>query len=126
VVGKNKDWKNEVNLGKVNNQHFVSIPFNKLISQLKYKGEEVGITVQEVSEPYTSKCSFLDLEEMKHQIVYLGKRIKRGLFRSAKGLLINADVNAAFNMIRKVTSNVFKSHEVQDLVINPVKVSLCF
>jgi len=107
VVGKNKNWKQEINLGSRNNQNFVSIPFTRLISQLKYKGEEVGIIVEETEESYTSKCSFLDSEIIGKSEKYLGKRVKRGLFKSLAGILINADVNGAYNILRKVIPNVF-------------------
>lgn len=53
-------------------------------------------------ESYTSKCSFLDSEPLRKHSIYKGKRIKRGLFRSAKKKLINADLNASLNILRKV------------------------
>lgn len=105
VVGKSENWKQEINIGKKNNQNFVSIPFATLINQLKYKGEEVGIIVEETEESYTSKCSFLDSEPIRKSEKYLGRRIKRGLFRSSLGKLINADVNGAYNILRKVIPN---------------------
>lgn len=107
VVGKNKNWKQEINIGSRNNQNFVSIPFARLINQLKYKGEEVGIIVTETEESYTSKCSFLDSEKIGKSEKYLGKRVKRGLFKSSLGKLINADVNGAYNILKKVIPNVF-------------------
>lgn len=107
VVGKNKNWKQEINIGSRNNQNFVSIPFARLINQLKYKGEEVGIIVTETEESYTSKCSFLDSEPICKSDKYLGKRIKRGLFKSFAGILINADVNGAYNILKKAIPNVF-------------------
>jgi len=100
VLGRNKLWKQEINLGKRTNQNFVSIPFYKLYQMIKYKAEEAGIRVIEIEEAYTSMCSFLDWESIEHHEVYMGKRIKRGLFRSAKGILINADVNGAYNHLR--------------------------
>nr|QNO54168.1 hypothetical protein KDLAIDDE_00005 [Methanosarcinales archaeon ANME-1 ERB7] len=90
VIGHNDNWKQKVNLGKKNNQNFVSIPYYLLIHDLNYKGEEVGIKVIEQEEAHTSKCSFLDGESIEHHEKYAGKRIKRGIFRSAKGILINA------------------------------------
>ena len=92
VIVYNKEWKQEVNLGKKNNQNFVQIPFLMWIQQIKYKAEERGVKVILVEEDHTSKCSFLDCEPIEHR-EYIGKRIK-GLFRSARGI-INADVNAA-------------------------------
>jgi putative transposase len=64
VIGKNDGWKQDVNMSKVNNQNFVPIPFNKLIEQIQYKGKMVGIDVILTEESYTSKASFLDLDEM--------------------------------------------------------------
>ena len=101
IVGHNKNWKQEVSIGKVNNQNFVQIPFDKLIHQLKYKGKLEGINVVEVEESYTSKCSFLDNESIEKHTSYLGRRAKRGLFVSKDGKKLNADVNGSFNMIRK-------------------------
>ncbi len=107
VIGHNDRWKQEVNIGKRNNQNFVTIPYNISTNQIKYKGEEVGIKTIEVNESHTSKCSFLDNEPICHQKTYLGKRIKRGLFISSKGLLINADVQGALNSIKKAFPKAF-------------------
>jgi len=107
VIGYNPEWKQQVNLGKRGNQNFVLIPYQQIISQLTYKALEEGIEVELVEENHTSKCSFLDNEAIEHHEKYLGKRIRRGLFRSAKGLLINADVNGAGNIVRKSEPNAF-------------------
>lgn len=101
IIGKNDGWKQKINLGAKTNQNFVGIPFYKFISMITYKANLVGITVDVVNESYTSKCSFLDDEDMKHHELYLGKRIKRGLFQTNIGLKINADINGALNIIRK-------------------------
>ena len=129
VIGHNNDWKNEVNMSKRNNQNFVYIPFATLIQQIQYKAEEVGISVIEMNESYTSKCDSLALEEIKKHEFYIGKRIKRGLFQSSIGKLINADVNGDLNILRKVIQDGF----VKDLLdkgnvflpnrINPIKVT---
>lgn len=107
VVGHNKQWKDSIAIGKQNNQNFVSIPHSQLISYLKYKCELVGIMFVECEESYTSKCDALALEDIKKNKVYLGNRIKRGLFQSSVGKLINADVNGALNILRKVISDSF-------------------
>jgi len=107
VIGKNKNWKQEISIGKRNNQNFVSIPFDVLIQQLKYKAEEVGIEVIENEESYTSKCSFLDNEEIGKKEIYAGRRIKRGLFKSSNGTLINADVNGGYNILKKAFPKAF-------------------
>ncbi len=108
VIGYNENWKQEAELGKRNNQNFVSIPYYLLVNMLQYKGEDAGITVKLQDESHTSKCSFLDNESIEHHEKYMGKRIRRGLFRSAKGILINADVQGAYNIIRKCEPNAFQ------------------
>ena len=71
VIGKNPQWKKEINIGKKNNQNFVSIPHAQFVSMLAYKAQLVGIQVCVTEESYTSKCSFLDLEPIQKQEVYL-------------------------------------------------------
>lgn len=99
-VGKNNGWKENINIGKTNNQNFVSIPYNMLISMLNYKCKLYGINMIQVNEAYTSKCSFLDNEQIAKHDTYCGKRIKRGLFQSNNGKIINADINGSFNIMR--------------------------
>ncbi len=65
IIGHNPDWKQKVNLGRINNQNFVYIPYNKLIEMLSYKAEMVGITVILTEESYTSKASFLDNDPLR-------------------------------------------------------------
>jgi putative transposase len=101
IVGHNKNWKQEVNIGRFNNQTFVQIPFDRLIQMLKYKGKLEGINVVEIEEGYTSKCSFLDNESIERHETYIGNRIKRGLFRSKSGRVLNSDVNGSLNIMRK-------------------------
>lgn len=101
VIGKNKEWKQEINIGKVNNQNFVNIPHSRLIDMLIYKCKMIGINTILEEESYTSKCSFLDKEAICKHEVYKGKRIKRGLFKSSLGKLINADLNGSLNILRK-------------------------
>ena len=107
IIGNNEQWKQEINLGKQTNQNFVCIPHARFIQMLTYKAQLVGIVVIVTEESYTSKCSFLDNEPIKKHKTYLGRRIKRGLFRAADGRLINADVNGASNIIRKAAPNAF-------------------
>ena len=102
VIGYNEEWKQNINIGKKNNQTFVNIPFYVFINQLEYKCKLEGINIILTEESYTSKCSFLDNESIEKQESYLGKRIKRGLFRSAKNKIINADLNGSLNILRKV------------------------
>lgn len=101
VIGYNKEWKQNINIGRVNNQNFVTVPYKELIDMVIYKSKQKGIKVELQEESYTSKCSFLDNEEVKKQSKYKGKRVKRGLFRSEGNKLINADINGSLNILRK-------------------------
>ena len=102
VIGYNEEWKQNINLGRRNNQSFVGVPFYVFIKQLEYKCKLEGINVITTEESYTSKCSFLDSEPLRKHSIYKGKRIKRGLFKTFKGKLINADLNGSLNILRKV------------------------
>ena len=102
VIGHNQDWKQGINIGKRNNQSFVSVPFARLVQLIQYKAKLQGIDVIVTEESYTSKCSFLDNEPIQKHANYQGKRIKRELFKSSNNTLINADVNGAYNILRKV------------------------
>jgi len=105
IIGYNEEWKQNINLGRTNNQSFTNIPFYTFINQLEYKCKLEGINVILTEESYTSKCSFLDGESLEEHENYLGKRIKRGLFKSAEGKLINADLNGSLNILRKVVGD---------------------
>ena len=118
IIGKNDGWKQSINIGKRNNQKFVSIPHAKFIGQLQYKAEMKGIEVHLTEESYTSKCSFLDNESIKKHDKYLGKRVKRGLFKSKNGTKINADINGSANIIRKVIPNAF-ANGIEGIVVFP-------
>lgn len=99
VIGYNQGWKDSINIGRKNNQKFTCIPYFKLISFLKYKCEMIGINLQINEEAYTSKCDSMSFEEVKKHDVYSGRRVKRGLFQSSIGKLLNADVNGALNIL---------------------------
>jgi putative transposase len=101
IIGYNVNWKNNVNMGRLNNDRFYKIPYRTLIKMIFNKGEEKGITVTENSESYTSKCDEVNLESVGFHENYSGNRKKRGLFQSFKGVLLNADVNGAINIMRK-------------------------
>lgn len=73
-------------------------------------------------ESYTSKCSFLDNEPVKKHEFYLGKRIKRGLFRSSNGIKINADVNGSANILRKEIPTAFDGYEIEGVVVHPIRI----
>jgi putative transposase len=118
VIGKNKNWKQVANMGRKNNQQFVQIPFARFIDMLTYKAKLAGISVVIQEESYTSKCSFLDAEPVKKHPKYVGQRIKRGLFRSASGKSINADLNGSYNILRKVSPNAFRNG-VEGAAVHP-------
>lgn len=123
IIGKNNGWKQDTSMGKVNNQKFVMIPYEKLIQKLVYKCALVGITVIVVTEEYTSKCSFLDQEVIGKHDVYLGKRVHRGLFKSSQGKQINADLNGSLNILRKCKPNAFDANGVVGVVVHPKIIS---
>ncbi|MED4871365.1 transposase [Geobacillus stearothermophilus] len=123
VIGKNDNWKQEVDLGKRLNQAFVQIPYDMFIEQLQYKCEEVGIKVVLTEESYTSGTSFLDGEAPIKENYDKNRRIKRGLFKSNKGILINADVNGAYNIMRKVFPKTF-ANGVEGVGLHPVKLNV--
>lgn len=101
VIGYNKGWKQDIKIGKRNNQNFVQVPFQRLINMLIYKCNEQGISVVLQEESYTSKCSFLDKESIKKHNRYEGRRVKRGLFKTKNGDIINADLNGSLNILKK-------------------------
>lgn len=105
VIGRNKGWKTDLNLGSRNNQQFKMIPFLLIYNMLSYKLEMAGINYVEIEESYTSKCSFIDKEELTHHDSYAGRRIKRGLFKSKDGYKYNADINGSLNILRKYLTN---------------------
>lgn len=110
IIGHNDGWKQKSAMGRRNNQFFSHIPHQKLIEMIQYKAAKEGITVLLTEEAYTSKASFLDQDPLPcydeaRTWAFSGKRIFRGLYQSAKGL-IHSDVNGAANIMRKVFPNV--------------------
>lgn len=132
IIGKNEGWKQNLNIGKKNNQTFVNIPYSRFIEMLKYKSEVLGIKVITTEESYTSRASFLDNDDIpsyKEWVTHTfsGRRIKRGLYKSKEGILINADVNGALNIIKKVVPNAFdvvKAKGNRGFVTNPLVLSV--
>lgn len=126
VIGNNIGWKNEINIGKRNNQNFVNIPYKIFINQLIYKCKKIGIEVIIIEESYTSKASFLDSDIIPNYgeeniPKFSGKRIKRGLYLSSSGKKINADVNGAYNILVKQFPNSIKDRKI--LKYSPIKVA---
>ena len=120
IIGYNKDWKQDTNMGKINNQKFVFIPHSKFVTMLQYKCRLKGINVLLTEESYTSKSSFLDRDPLKKSESYGGKRICRGLYRTKNGTLINSDVNGALNILRKEVWDVELPPD-RGFVLNPNK-----
>lgn len=122
IIGYNKEWKNGSQLGKINNARFNKIPYCKLIEKIKNKFINENKIVILTEESYTSKCDALMLEEICKKDKYGGSRIKRGLYSSSSGKLINADLNGAINIMRKIYPNI---KEINGYVMyNPRKINI--
>lgn len=117
IVGHNKNQKQNIDIGTKNNRQFCSMPIEILRNQLKYRCQKEGIQYLETEESYTSKASFLDqdilpeYEEGKHY-AFSGKRTSRGKYRSKDGIVINADLNGAANIGRKLFPELFDAKNV--------------
>lgn len=120
IIGYNEDWKQNINLGKRINQQFVQIPYKTFIDKIMYKCEDYGIKVILTEESYTSKIDHLAGEKMQKHTKYKGKRIHRGLFLSSTGIVINADVNGALGIMRKVFSESAKQIVGSGVAFTPV------
>lgn len=123
VIGKNDGWKQESSLGKTTKQNFIQIPYETFISKLAYKCEEYGIKLIKTEESYTSGTSFLDDEFPNRENYDKSRRTHRGLFVSNNGIKINADVNGAYQIMRKVFSNV-KANEIVGAYSHPVIINI--
>ena len=131
IVGYNADFKRNSNLGKTNNQNLVQIPLGNLRQQLKFLCWKYDIEYIEQEESYTSKSSFLDKDELPehkaeqhYEGKFSGKRIKRGLYQSKNGTILNADVNGAANILRKCKQNVDFNKLYKGLLISPVRIRM--
>src|SRR5215472_6152909 len=115
-------------MGKRNNQNFVQVPHARFIAMLTYKAELVGIQVHLTEGSYTSQASFLDADPLPIYgaadiPTFSGKRVTRGLYRAANGRRINADVNGAYNTMRKVLPDSFGQGRAGTTVC-PVRLSV--
>jgi putative transposase len=134
IIGKNPLWKQEAGMGKRNNQNFVSIPHARFIDMIMYKASLVGIQVEVREESYTSKASFVDLDPIpdykpndEEQHVFSGKRIGRRnrQYRTKDGREICADVNGAYNILRKSRPDAFsKAKGIAGYVVHPVRLAV--
>ncbi|MDO9592096.1 MAG: transposase, partial [Erysipelotrichaceae bacterium] len=129
VVGKNEAMKQGINIGRRNNQGFVQLPHARFIDLLRYKCAEAGIRLTVTEESYTSKASALDGDDLpvysktNEKPRFSGTRIHRGLYRSKDGTLVNADVNGAANIIRKVYPQALSAEGVAGLVTAPLVIT---
>ncbi|WP_293062164.1 transposase [Okeania sp. SIO2B3] len=129
VVGVNPGIKRNINLGQKTNQKFVQIPHNVFRLKLKAMCDRYGVTYTELEESYTSKASFLDNDEMPvynadkpTEYSFSGKRIKRGLYKTKQGKLINADANGAANIGVKSNLNGFIPDRLEASLAMPLRV----
>ena len=111
VIGYNPTLQKDSNIGRINNQTFVNIPFGRLKDKLSYLSEYYGIHLIKQEESYTSKASFFDKDDIPvynddhpKEYSFSGTRVKRGLYQTSNGMCINADINGALNILKK--SNV--------------------
>jgi putative transposase len=129
IIGKNDGWKQAIELGKRTNQNFVFVPHARFIAMLQYKAELVGIQVMVTEESYTSQASFLDGDPLPVYTptnptpVFSGRRVKRGLYRASDGRRLNADVNGAYNILRKVVPDAF-GNGIAGVGVHPVRIAL--
>lgn len=131
VIGNNKSWKRSSNMGKKNNQNFIGIPHKTMIDMIQYKANLVGISVIRTNESYTSQTSALDHEKpcwengiksrKKQGKSPINRRTYRGLFKANDGRMINADVNGALQIIRKVFPKYSLNDGIAGAVLRPVK-----
>lgn len=134
IIGYNKGWKQDSNIGKVNNQNFQQLPFLTFVQQIEYKAKLKGISVERITEAYSSGTSFLDREPLTKKYYNKSRRIHRGLFKTNNNLLINADVNGSYQIMKKYLQKQKKSYVIEGLqdmlfsnisyALSPVKVSV--
>lgn len=126
VLGYNEGWKQDTNIGKINNQKFTNIPYYLFRQKLESKCELLGINLILTEESYTSKTSFIDNECPVKQNKYLGNRIKRGLFQTLNKIKVNADANAAAQILIKVFPNLDQKSrkEIEVFIVSPEVISM--
>lgn len=131
IIGHNIGQKQSVNIGKLNNQKFVQIPFDQLRAYLKCLCEQYGIAYIETEESYTSKASFLDGDDIPvfnasnpYTGSFSGKRVKRGLYHTKENILVNADINGACNIAKKSKQNLRVEGLRRGLLASPLRISV--
>ena len=129
IIGKNVNQKQDINIGKKNNQNFVNVPLFRYLDMIKYKAMLEGIEVIFQEESYTSKSSFLSLDDIPvygepHNVKFSGYRSSRGLYKDKSlNRYINADVNGSYNIMRKAIPNVF-TDGIEGIGVCPVKLNV--
>ena len=123
VIGNNKEWKQKSTMSKKVNQSFVGIPHMRFIRMIMYKAQSAGLNVILTEESYTSGTSFLDNEMPVKSNYNKSRRIHRGLFVSNNAIRINADVNGAYQIMRKVFPKV-TADGIEGVALHPVRVSI--
>jgi putative transposase len=131
IIGKNDNWKQDINIGSKNNQNFVNIPHSRFIEMISYKCEMSGINIILQEESYTSKASFLNLDKIpifsktksnKHE--FSGYREHRGMYKLRGDYRrINADVNGSYNILRKAIPNAF-SNGIEGIGVYPIVITM--
>lgn len=131
VAGYNPDFQRKSCIGKLMNQTFVNIPYGKLLDKLSYLCELNSISFMKQEESYTSKASFWDKDTMPVyctpctcEYTFSGKRIHRGLYKTAGGKLLNADVNGALNILRKSNVVSLEALYTRGEVDTPVRIRI--
>lgn len=124
VIGNNKGWKQKSSMSKKVNQSFVGIPHMRFVQMIQYKAQNAGLNVILTEESYTSGTSYLDNEESIKENYNKARRVYRGLFVSNEGIRINADVNGAYQIMKKVFPKV-KADGIEGVALHPVVVNAC-
>jgi putative transposase len=128
IIGRNVGWKLEVDMQKANKQNFIQIPYSTFIEMIRYKAEREGVQVIDREESYTSKSSFLNHDPIpafgeEHQTIFSGYRSTRAFYKiKGSKVLIHADVNGAFNIVRKHVKNAFEGLEKNQFLQAPQKI----
>jgi IS605 OrfB family transposase len=129
VVGYIEDQQNGCDIGPANNQNFVNLPFGEIRKKLEYLCKLYGINFVLQEESYTSKASFFDGDDIPvygetidTPPTFSGKRVKRGLYRSANGYEFNADVNGALNILCKSKVVCLQALYSRGVVATPLRI----
>ncbi|HEY9851847.1 MAG TPA: transposase [Leptolyngbyaceae cyanobacterium] len=129
IIGYNPGIKQEINIGRSNNQNFVQIPFWQLRQKLRALCSRYGIEYLEQEESYSSKASFYDRDEIPvynadrpSQTRFSGKRIKRGLYQTKDKHLVSADINGSANILIKSKHRLSFERVCSGFLANPLRI----